>query len=531
MSLRNDARRTGGPRRVWFIVILIAGALAVGVTVGAARAARTGAAGAPAGAGGASPQGGGAAVVHQVSAAAQRAALAYWTPARMKAAQAEGLPQTARGASSRVVRPPRGIPKAIHFDGVPTTGTLFTTTVSGKKAQSHFCSASVVDSTAGDLVLTAAHCVYSTKFATDIEYVPEYHNGVMPYGGWAVGKIFVAAGWSWKNRHNPDLDFAFLVVSPLKGRKIQSVTGGLTLGFTRWYRETIEVIGYNDPDSAPIRCLTKSFPLHPGQMEFYCHGFWTGTSGGPWIIGYNVKRGTGTVFGVIGGYEQGGDYEWVSYSAYFGPQARVLFGQAERAATPRPSPSPSPTRTPSPTASPKPSPTASPTATPTASPTGTATASPTGTATGTPTGTQAGLQDLRAVHLAERVGEQFKARAVRVAQVCRRPALFRVLGSGGVQLAAQVLPFPPGDRDRDVVQAAEHLRVRADVQAGKVEERQQSAVPHIEEEVTGALTPARRCCPPPEPVVAGVAPGTVAGTHTTSEATRTGTGALFRRGP
>ena len=66
-------------------------------------------------------------------------------------------------------------------------------------------------------------------------------------------------------------------------------------------------------------------------MEFYCHGFWTGTSGGPWIIGYNARNGTGTVFGVIGGYELGGDYEWASYSAYFGSAARILYEQVERA--------------------------------------------------------------------------------------------------------------------------------------------------------------------------------------------------------
>ena len=65
-------------------------------------------------------------------------------------------------------------------------------------------------------------------------------------------------------------------------------------------------------------------------MEFYCHGFWTGTSGGPWIIGYNARNGTGTVFGVIGGYELGGDYEWASYSAYFGSAARTLYQQVER---------------------------------------------------------------------------------------------------------------------------------------------------------------------------------------------------------
>lgn len=43
-------------------------------------------------------------------------------------------------------------------------------------------------------------------------------------------------------------------------------------------------------------------------MEFYCPDFRDGTSGGPWLAGYRAKSGTGTVLGVIGGYEAG-DYE------------------------------------------------------------------------------------------------------------------------------------------------------------------------------------------------------------------------------
>ena len=183
---------------------------------------------------------------------------------------------------------------------------------------------------------TAAPCVYWKGFATNIAYVPGYHDGKRPYGAWAVRAITVANGW--KVSHNPDLDFAFLTLASAGGRQIQARTGGLTIGFTRWYSEQkIEVIGHNDSGAKPIRCATKSFRFRAGQMEFYCHGFWTGTSGGPWIIGYNAKNGTGTVFGVIGGYELGGDYEWASYSAYFGSATRTLYQQAERAdAAPHP---------------------------------------------------------------------------------------------------------------------------------------------------------------------------------------------------
>jgi hypothetical protein len=110
-------------------------------------------------------------------------------------------------------------------------------------------------------------------------------------------------------------------------------------------------------------------------MEFYCHGFWTGTSGGPWIIGYNAKNGTGTVFGVIGGYELGGDYEWASYSAYFGSATRSLYTQVEHQTAPVPKPTPSPTKsaaTQTPTSaatSPPPTPTAVATASPGSTPT------------------------------------------------------------------------------------------------------------------------------------------------------------------
>jgi V8-like Glu-specific endopeptidase len=264
-------------------------------------------------------------ITHGISAVAQRGTLAFWTPARMR--QAATVPQATRSPAG--VTAPKGIPTAVHFNGVPTTGALFYTT-GGKE---HFCTASVVDSGPGNLVLTAAHCVYQHgKYAANIEYVPEYHSGQRPYGGWAVRAITVASGWM--SKQNPDLDFAFLTVGPATGTKIQARTGGLTLGINRSYKETVEVIGYNDTDNGPVRCLTKSFKFETGQMEFYCNDYWTGTSGGPWIIGYNARTGTGTVCGVIGGYEQGGDYKWASYSAYFGTQLRDLYQQAEKQAIP-----------------------------------------------------------------------------------------------------------------------------------------------------------------------------------------------------
>jgi hypothetical protein len=316
---RNGAGRMGGSQglRVGGALAAIAvGILVVIGTVGVpgatARVTGTGTAG-----------GSGSVVAYHVSPAAQRAALAYWTPARMAAAQAQARPQPAELPNAT---PPKGIPTPVQFTGVPTVGALFAT---GGKA--HFCTASVVDSTAGDLVLAAAHCVFGKNGpSTNIAFVPGSHWYLQePYGEWAVQTIYVAPGWA--SNHNPNLDFAFLAVAPLKGRNIQAVTGGLRVGFLLGYLQTIEVIGYNNTDKNPIKCKTKSFKFQTNQMEFYCNDYRDGTSGGPWIIDYNAKNGTGTVFGVIGGYEQGGDYPWASYSAYFGVETRSVMEAAEKA--------------------------------------------------------------------------------------------------------------------------------------------------------------------------------------------------------
>jgi hypothetical protein len=260
-------------------------------------------------------------VTYVVSAAAQRSALAFWTPRRMAAAMAasRATPGMARPDATDATAPP-GTPTATEFAGSPTVGALFYTT----GAQEHFCTASVVDSTPGDIALTAAHCVYSSAgYAGNIVYVPKYHAPWRPRGTWAVRAISVASGW--QAAHDPNLDFAFLTMAPLGGKQIQAVTGGLTLAINASYAQAIEVIGYNDAIGQPVRCATRSFEFEPGQQEFYCHGFRDGTSGGPWITGYNSQTGTGVVRGVIGGYEDGGVYEWASYSPHFGTAIQALY--------------------------------------------------------------------------------------------------------------------------------------------------------------------------------------------------------------
>jgi V8-like Glu-specific endopeptidase len=277
------------------------------------------------------------AVLHTIGTAAQATAREFWTATRMASAtpagqarpepasaDPEGSSTSPEGVSTSLAGPPPGTPNPTYFNGVPTVGALFFTT--GTRA--HFCTASVVNSATRDLVLTAAHCVYGSGYATKLAYVPEWHQGVSPYGSWAVQSITVAAGW--KQSQDPNLDFAFLAITPPPGtrRPIQSVTGGLRLGAGTGYAHPVTVIGYNDSNDRPIGCATTSFEFDSGQMEFYCNSFWDGTSGGPWILHLNPVTGSGTVVGDIGGYEQGGDYPWASYSPSYSWPILRLFVQA-----------------------------------------------------------------------------------------------------------------------------------------------------------------------------------------------------------
>jgi hypothetical protein len=64
------------------------------------------------------------------------------------------------------------------------------------------------------------------------------------------------------------------------------------------------------------------------QLEFDCDGYTGGTSGSPWVTGFDPRTRSGTIVGVIGGYQEGGDSPSVSYSPYFGSGIYQLYEQA-----------------------------------------------------------------------------------------------------------------------------------------------------------------------------------------------------------
>ncbi len=209
------------------------------------------------------------------------------------------------------------------FGGVAAVGALFT--YSSGRLGSHFCTASVVDSPAGDLAVTAAHCV--TGRTEQIAFVPGYANGKAPYGIWQVTRVYTDQ--AWQSSQNPNDDVAFLRLSPAgDGVPIEDVTGAEQLGTSPQASTLVQVIGYPDGANEPVWCVNEATSFSPTQLQFDCGGYTDGTSGGPFLTDLSAATGQGVVIGVIGGYEQGGLTPSVSYSAVFGTAEAALYKTA-----------------------------------------------------------------------------------------------------------------------------------------------------------------------------------------------------------
>ncbi|MGC0418251.1 trypsin-like serine peptidase [Embleya sp. AB8] len=193
----------------------------------------------------------------------------------------------------------------------------------------HFCTATVVSSPNRNLVVTAAHCVYGGAFASDIAFAPGYHDGVMPYGVWVPSRIDVDP--RWVSDRDPAYDVAFLQVRrPGTEDRIESVTGAEQLSFDIPPGRPARTVGYPDDQQQPVGCQNTTAAFSDTQLRFDCADFPDGTSGGPMLTDIDPANGRGTVIGVIGGYQEGGD-DLTNYSSYFGPAIAALYQRASAA--------------------------------------------------------------------------------------------------------------------------------------------------------------------------------------------------------
>jgi V8-like Glu-specific endopeptidase len=194
----------------------------------------------------------------------------------------------------------------------------------------HFCTASVVASPAENLLITAAHCINGgngSGYEQDIVFIPGYRDGDAPLGIWTTKRLLVAPQWA--KSADPNLDVGFVTLQSHDGQNIQQVLGGGSrLAIDSGYRYLVRVTGYPDSANAPITCLNYTSRQSATQLEFNCAGYTRGTSGSAWVTHFDTRSRTGTIVGVIGGYEQGGDTPSVSYSALLGSDIHQLYEQA-----------------------------------------------------------------------------------------------------------------------------------------------------------------------------------------------------------
>jgi V8-like Glu-specific endopeptidase len=192
-------------------------------------------------------------------------------------------------------------------------------TTGSNGSNGHFCTASVVHSAERDLIVTAAHCVAG---AGAMRFAPGYRDGSAPYGFWEVQGIFVPEGWT--DNADEDSDVAFAVVEEKAGEDLEdAVGGGNVLASGRATGSTaVTVTGYPSTFDTPLTCTNKPTVQDPAQQRIECPAFAAGTSGSPWV------NGDGEVVGVIGGHEEGGSTDDISYSVVFGGEVTALYRQA-----------------------------------------------------------------------------------------------------------------------------------------------------------------------------------------------------------
>ena len=241
--------------------------------------------------------------------------LGFWNRSRLLAALPFDLGR----------EPATGQPHTAGAGAALRVGALFEHDESGN----HFCTASVVSSPGKDLLITAAHCIHGGKgsgYRSDIVFIPGYRDGQEPFGVWTPARLIVAPQWA--DSSDPDFDVGFVVLQPNDGRNIEQVLGANRLMTDTRYRYLVHVTGYPSSANAPITCVNWTSRQSATQLRFECGGYTGGTSGSPWVTHFSTRSRTGTIVGVIGGYQQGGDTDAVSYSVRFGAAIVRLYRQA-----------------------------------------------------------------------------------------------------------------------------------------------------------------------------------------------------------
>jgi V8-like Glu-specific endopeptidase len=202
----------------------------------------------------------------------------------------------------------------------------------------YVCSGAAVASANADVAVTAGHCASdgSGNWATNWTFVPGYSNGNAPYGSYPARRYFVAGPWTSSANEDYDVAFVALNTASVGGRAthVVSAVGGLGVAFGG---QTARVDAFGYPAEPPYRgdqlyyCAgsTSPDPYHATNDTGLNCAMTEGSSGGPWLSGFNGSTGIGTVTSVSSiKYDDGTN---IMYGTSFGSSAKSLYQQAAHA--------------------------------------------------------------------------------------------------------------------------------------------------------------------------------------------------------
>ncbi|WP_440581697.1 trypsin-like serine peptidase [Streptomyces djakartensis] len=280
---------------------------------------------------------------------AQKDALSFWTPQRMREATPLDVltvdPSDVRGAAPRkgraTVVPPSAPssavgPLAFPHGGGPWSGGGAVTKTAGRVFFTHqgrtaSCSGNAVTSANKSTVLTAGHCVkLQGAWHTNWVFVPGYHDGQRPYGTWTAARLLSTPQWTASEDINYDIGAA--VVAPLDGTRLTDAVGGQGVAFNTGYGKAMYSFGF--PAAAPydgekfIYCSGTTFRdfLLSADHGLTCN-MTGGSSGGPWFTQFDEATGTGLQSSV-----NSFKYNFLPnamYGPYFGADAQNLYQSAQ----------------------------------------------------------------------------------------------------------------------------------------------------------------------------------------------------------
>lgn len=262
----------------------------------------------------------------------------YWTSDRMRAAiPGDVLAGKAleRGNSSSAASVPKGSKTTVKgTEGKPTIakaedpvahiGRVFFTL----GGANYSCSGNAVSSANRSTVATAGHCLNEGPgaFATNFIFVPEYKDGVAPYGRWSAKELFTTT--QWETAGDIQYDTGFAVMNPLNGHSLTDIVGGSGVSFNA--PRGLQYTAYGYPAAKPFT----------GERLWSCTGTATndtnnafstqgipcdmtgGSSGGPWFIG----TGSGGLQNSVNSYGYKGSS--VMYGPYWGSDILTAYTSA-----------------------------------------------------------------------------------------------------------------------------------------------------------------------------------------------------------